>query len=81
VMTFTMKGLPPLAAGMFLVALSACSQQETDLQGNQVSEVEAAADAFCQQELGFDFGTEEYAACLESRLEYIRSRSAIAGVL
>lgn len=80
-MTFTMKGLPPLAAGMFLVALSACSQQETNLQGNQVSEVEAAADAYCQQQLGFDFGTEEYAACLDSRLEYIRSRSAIVGVL
>lgn len=80
-MTFTMKGSPCVAAGMFLVALSACARQETDLQGNQVSEVEAAADAYCQQELGYEFGTEAYAACLNSRLEYIRSRTAIAGVL
>ncbi len=78
-----MKGSPRVAAGMFLVALSACAtaRLETDLQGDQVYEVEAAADACCQQELGCDFGTEEYAACLNSRPEYIRSRSAIAGVM
>jgi len=51
------------------------------LKGNQVSEVEAAVDAYCQQELGFDFGTEQYATCLASRKEYVRSKSAITGIL
>lgn len=70
-----------VVAGGLVAALCACAGQETDLQGNQVTDVEAAADAYCQQELGFEFGTEAYAACLDSRLEYIRSRTAIAGVL
>ncbi len=70
-----------IAAVMLVVALSACATQETDLQGKEVSSVEAAADKYCQQDLGFAYGTSKYQACLSSREEYIRSRSAMAAVL
>ncbi len=70
-----------IAAVMLVVALSARATQETDLQGKEVSSVAAAADKYCQQELGFAYGSSEYQACLISREEYVRSRSAMAAVL
>ena len=63
-----------LASVSLFVLLPACSETEMtqDLQGETVTSAEAAADRFCQQDEGLEFGSTEYVACRKYVGDYAR---------
>ena len=59
--------------------LTACADV-TDLQGNSVPYYDAAADRFCQETEGLQFGTEAYVACRKYVGDYARTKVILGGL-